>query len=319
MSSVMGTQRICKSIGRISYAVAQDGSKLPVLGFPLFADVQVASLQNSSPTFHTIPIIPTISILSNLSTYFNSLAFQSNAIQYARHQHSSYFYFKSPGGMSSKTYCGSQTQSDKQGAQAFNMKFYGEQWDALGHNLYAFVEALLLSPWNCTGLYDSIEQIIFNNLCGYYFVHFNIMTLQKEFGDQWTAHFLPLVTVQNSFSDVGHLAARCLFYPVDVPFLLPKQREVPIEHHFGECKSPYRGNPKYKDMIIGTTKYVPNPCPKSIPTTSNQVESIPPHPKWSIPKHPKRPVGIPSIYPKRAVGHSKHFQRVTKEVRTSST
>ena len=235
---------------------APKGPYIPTVCSPVHHSNHSNSAQSSSPSQQsaTTPAVycPVrhFALLSTTPIYPHIF----NHLHSSQTCKSSAFQFKSPGGLSSKSYAGTQRQSDKQAAQVLNMRHFREDWDAFGHVIFAYLEAILLSPWNCTDLYENIEQMLFNNLCGYYFVGMNIMVLQKEFGDDWTAHFLPLVTVQNTFSDVGHLVARCLFFPAQVPFLLPKQRELAIEWHFGGVKSPYRGMPKYKDMIIGTAK-----------------------------------------------------------------
>lgn len=133
-----------------------------------------------------------------------------------------------------------------------NPAYYKNQWDEFGMILFAYLESLLLSPWNCKYLYETLEDMFANVLTGYYFMLVNIMVLEESYGDHWTQHFLPLVTVQNTCGNVGHFIARCMWFPKDVPFLPWCQREWPIEPHFGEVKKPYRGMPKYKDMILGT-------------------------------------------------------------------
>ena len=117
------------------------------------------------------------------------------------------------GGMNAKTYQGSHLQSDTQAAQVFNMRWYKDTWDSFGNVLFAFLEALLLSPWISKDMYENVEDVFFNNMTGYYFVLINIMELQGEYGKGWVHHFLPLVTVQNVLSNVGNLVARCLFHP----------------------------------------------------------------------------------------------------------
>ena len=156
------------------------------------------------------------------------------------------------GGLATKAYLGTSRQSDEQAAQASNPGHFKFQWDELGTFAMLLVEALVLSPFNAKYFYDSIEDSFHNAMTGYYMILMNIMILKGQHGDNWESHFLPLVTIQNMLHCVGHFVSRAINWPEDIPFLPWCTRELAIEYHFGAVKQPFRGNPKYKDFLVGT-------------------------------------------------------------------
>ncbi len=161
------------------------------------------------------------------------------------------------GGLSSKSYSGNNRQSDEQASRVVNMVHFKQQWDEIGHVLFAFVEALALSPWNAPAMYESVEDSYFNSLTAYYLLLCNVMLLQQKYGPKWIHHFVADLTLTNTFHDIGCYVSRCLFHPSDIPFMPDKTIEWCEEPHFGECKKPFRGMPRFKDMLLGTmyTRY----------------------------------------------------------------
>ena len=96
------------------------------------------------------------------------------------------------------------------------------------------------------------KDMFFNSMCGYYWALVEVMELQKVYGvTSWEAHFLPLVTLQNAFCNVGNLTARAVAQPPGCPLRLSRQMEFPIEPTFGEVKKDMRGMSKYKDIFLG--------------------------------------------------------------------
>ena len=127
------------------------------------------------------------------------------------------------------------------------------------------------------------KDMFFNSMCGYYWALVEIMELQKLYGKTlWEDHFIPLVTLQNAFANVGNLAARALAQPPDVPLRASRQMEFPIEPTFGEVKKDMRGMSKYKDIFLGAHSlclycpphvYISVKFPRCITTFSKIVQA----------------------------------------------
>jgi len=72
-------------------------------------------------------------------------------------------------------------------------------WDEPGSVLYAFWEALTMSPWTASSLYEDPEVMLGNALTSYYFILMNIMYVQASsfiqastIFDDHPIHFIPL-------------------------------------------------------------------------------------------------------------------------------
>jgi len=160
------------------------------------------------------------------------------------------FKHASPGGLSAKSYAGNNRQSDEQACRCLNTAYYKGQWDEVGLIIFAYLDALKLSPWNATQFYDDWEDGAFNVLVGYYMTLTNMMLQDEQFGSPFQ-HNSAQITIQNDLTTCANFIVRYFHHPSDVPFMPRKTIEWNMEPHFGECKKQVRGMPRFKDLING--------------------------------------------------------------------
>jgi len=82
-----------------------------------------------------------------------------------------------------------------------------------------------------------LEDWFYNLFTGYYMYLVDVMLLVQEYGDQWVEHSMACITLSNIFSNVGHGAARAIYWPKDSPWSPRHTREFAQETHFGNAKS----------------------------------------------------------------------------------
>ena len=138
--------------------------------------------------------------------------------------------------------------------------FDNGQWDEFGYIIWSYINALHLSVWNSSDMYKDIEEVFYNVVSAYYILYLNIMRLQSLYGQKkWVTKSLPLLTIQNTTTDMCNMVVRCLYFPKKVPFYPKRQREICVEQHFARTKKPIGdsqvGMPKLADMITGTVGF----------------------------------------------------------------
>jgi len=184
------------------------------------------------------------------------------------------------GGLSAKSYAGNNRQSDEQAARVLNMTYYKDQWDGIGFKVWAWMQALVSSPWTARDFYTTIEDAFFNVMVAYYLILENMYICEQNTGSPFSNN-LPQVTIQNTLGNIGNFAERCVHWDASVPFLAWCQIEWPCEPHFGETKKQTRGMSRLADMIRGAGaeffRWLPRsskpccscPIPKSVPSSLN--------------------------------------------------
>ena len=174
------------------------------------------------------------------------------------------------GGLSAKSYAGNNRQSDEQAARVLNMAYYKDQWDGIGYQLWAWLQALVSSPWTAKQFYSDVEDAFSNVMTAYYIILANMCICDENFGSPFTNN-LPQLTIQNTLGNIGNFVERCVHWDPSVAFLAWCQIEWPCEPHFGECKKSTRGMGRLKDMIYGAgAKFV-----RWLPRSSKRCCSCP--------------------------------------------
>jgi len=130
------------------------------------------------------------------------------------------------------------------------MAHYKGQWDEIGLIIFAFLDALKLSPWVAPRMYENWEDGAFNVLVGYYMTIANMMVKHEQFGDAFQ-HNSAQITIRNDLTTCANFIVRYYHQPDDIPFMPSKTIEWSMEPHFGECKKNVRGMCRFKDLING--------------------------------------------------------------------
>ena len=149
---------------------------------------------------------------------------------------------------------GTTRQSDKQAIQVLNTANAKGEWDEIGYVLMNFNVCCIVGPWTGFEAYDSIEEIFFNTLFGFYSMLMNWWMIEKESGTDGGGvkkHGMPTVTLQNMSTTASGMVSRCLHHPAGLPFDPSSQTEIACETHFSRAKANNRGTTKVKDMIAG--------------------------------------------------------------------
>jgi len=130
------------------------------------------------------------------------------------------------------------------------MAHYKGQWDEIGLVIFAFLDALKLSPWVAPRMYENWEDAAFNVLVGYYMTLANMMIKDEQFGNSFQ-HNSAQITIRNDITTCANFIVRYFHQDDNIPFMPSKTIEWSMEPHFGDCKKHVRGMCRFKDLING--------------------------------------------------------------------
>ena len=154
-------------------------------------------------------------------------------------------------GLPVKAYTADDPQSCKASEQRFNPKFFCTNFADCGHNVWIFMNDLLLGPWLASDLYN-VTELVKNSMTGYYWYLINLSHVEQVYGAAWEQRALPLVTTRTLLTQAGHLIPRTVYWPEHVPFRPKKQTELGCELHNSAKKTTFKGMPCQRDGLLAT-------------------------------------------------------------------
>lgn len=148
-------------------------------------------------------------------------------------------------GLSFRSYCVTDPQSDKEASSRLNPGLLQGQWSDGGMSLAILLDCLMMSAWAGSASLSRAE-VALNSFTCYYWVCINLADSRDKNTD-----FLPVQTAKSICELCGHAILGCWKWSKEAAFAPCYREEMIMESLFSKMKKPFRGSPSLKDAIHG--------------------------------------------------------------------